>query len=485
MKIMYVSAEVAPFAKAGGLGDVLGALPVAVERQGNECAIFTPLYGNINCAEYNIVDIPNSSLKLRFSTAEYRFNLKMCKLPNSNINVFFIESKKYFSSFRAIYPARMNPRYEQEKYVVFAKAVLEYAKLLNFKPDVVHLNDWHTVVLGAYLKTVYNKDEFYKNAKVAFSIHNLAYQGTYYDDILDFAQLPKNLSEPVDDRNVRNIRIVNWLKNAIKLSDILFTVSPKYAEEIQGSEFGCGLNYELSKRRKDIKGILNGLDDEIFNPLTDENLVKNYDFSNHEDKIHSKKEICKMFKIKDVEKPLIAVIARLVEQKGFDLIIQAVDDLKELDANFIIFGSGDRYYADFFEKLNQKNINIKANTHYDEGLAHKIFAASDMLLMPSHFEPCGITQMIAMKYGSIPLVRAVGGLENTVVGYPLNGANGFKFWRYEKDDMMICIRMALEVYKDKKTFTALIKNAMESDFSWDKSAKLYCEAYKKAIPVAR
>ncbi len=477
MKVMFISAEVAPFSKAGGLGEVVGSLPKALEKAGVTCAIFTPLYGCVDIEKYDIKEIPNSKIKLTFDKSEYFCTLKMGKLPDTDVNVFFIDNKKYFSSFDTVYPPTMDVLYEHERYVILSKAALEYAKLLNFKPDAVHLNDWHTAIAAAYLRTNYKNDEFFMQSKIIFSIHNLAYQGIYYQDILEFAGLPEELFVP---EGVEKYGAVNWLKGGINLSDKIVAVSPRYAQEIQTEEFGCGLDWSLREHSNKIVGILNGIDYSIYNPKTDESLVKQFDLDTVENKLACKKEICEIFGLNfDENVPLIGMVSRLVEQKGFELLLRIKKELKSMNAQFIILGSGDKKYEQALAKLASGSRNIRINTEYSDEISRKIYAGSDLFLMPSHFEPCGLSQLIAMKYGALPIVRAVGGLENTVTGYPLDGATGFKFWRYEPEDILECMNIALNIFHDKNTRLALIKNAMQSDFSWEKSAQEYVKVYEQ------
>ena len=482
MKILFTSFEVAPFMKAGGLADVAGSLPKFLEKLGHQIAIFCPFIRSIDEKKYDIVEIPNSKIKLKFDIGEYYFTLKMCKLPSTNINVFFIDNKKYFSSFDSVYPETIDARYEQERFVVFSKAILEYAKLINFKPDIVHANDWHTSMIPVYLKSVYKNDDFYKNSKVVFSIHNLAYQGRYYEDILDFARLPKN--EVYHSKGVEHFEYVVWMKGAINYSDKVVTVSPTYAREILTQSYGEGLDWTLCENKEKLEGILNGVDYEIHNPKIDSTIISNYDDSNLDNKLNCKKDVLNEFGLKYMpERPLIGIVSRLVEQKGFDLFLPIAEKLKSLDADFVVLGSADRKYKKLFDELNKTSKNIRAILGYKETLGNKIYAGSDMFLMPSRFEPCGISQLIALKYGSVPIVRETGGLEDTIVGYPLDNSNGFKFWRYEPEDMLEAINTAINVYKDKSTWNAMIKSSMNYDYSWQKSAQKYSELYSLLQPL--
>ena len=476
MKILYATFELSPFTKVGGLADVMGSLPKHIEDKDTQVAIFTPLIGSIDEKKYNIVEIENSKLTLSFGMAKYVFTLKMCKIPNTNINVFFIDNPKFFSCFDCVYPTGIDTWYEQERFITFSKAILEYARLLNFKPDVIHCNDWHTSMIPIWLKTSYKNDGFYKDTKTILAIHNLAYQGKYFPEILDFAEL--NKEEVFHADGLEHYEILIWLKGAINYSDKIITVSPKYAEEILSYEYGEGLDWALNNNKHKLQGILNGIDYEEFNPLTDKNISFNYSIETLQNKEECKKEILKEFNLEyKKDRPLIAIISRLVEQKGFDLIKEVEKQLKTINADFIILGTGEKRYEDYFKKLTEKSKNIKAKIEYGKEICNKIYAGADMFLMPSRFEPCGISQLIAMKYGTIPIVRATGGLDNTITNYPNENATGFKFYNYNSDEMLNCINEAISTYNNKTEWNKLIYNAMKADFSWDKSAKEYKQVY--------
>ncbi len=482
MKIMFASAEVAPFSKVGGLADVVGSLPKVLEKMGHEIAIFTPLHGCIDQSKYDIKEIPNSKLTINYSYGEYYFTLKMAKLPGSNINVFFLDNSKYFAPFHEVYPRYIDTRYEHERFIAFSHACIEYARLLNFKPDIIHSNDWHTAMIPVYMKVNYKDDPFFANTKNVFSIHNLAYQGQWFDDVLYFAQL--------DHKYVWNcwglehFGMLNWMKGAINYSDKIIVVSPKYAEEIKTFEGGNGLDWTLNHNAHKLVGILNGVDYSVYNPATDNAIAEKYDENHLEKKEINKKAVLEEFGMPYYEgQPLIAIVSRLVEQKGFDLFHPVCEQLKSLDAKFIILGTGAQQYEDLFRYLNETSSNIRARIEFAASLSQKIYAGADMFLMPSAFEPCGLGQLIALKYGTPPIVRATGGLENTVVGHPLEGATGFKFWNYDGWAMLDCIKYAIEVYKNKPEFQKIQKNAMEADFSWDLSAQKYVETYKSACRI--
>lgn len=479
MKILFAAAEVAPFSKAGGLSDVIGSLPKYLEKDA-EIAIFTPLHGCIDKKKYGIKELENSEMWITFGSSPQKFKLYMCKLPDTDINVFFVQSDWYFSCFKEVYPRWLDPQYEHERYIAFSLATLEYAKQLNFRADIIHSNDWHTAMIPLYIKANYKFDEFWSKTKNVFEIHNLAYQGEWFESILDFANMRKDIV--YNEWGCEHYGRVNWMKGAINYSDKIVAVSPKYAQEILTGEFGEGMDYTLRGNSDKLVGILNGIDYKVFNPKTDKNLVKNYDVNSLKNKEENKKKILEYFGLKyNPERPLIALISRLVNQKGIDLIRDVENDLRHLPADFIFLGSGDASYENLFIWLSNNTSNIRTYVGYKGDLANQIYAGSDFFLMPSKFEPCGLSQLIAMRYGSLPIVRATGGLENTVVGYPLENSTGFKFWRYNGWDMKEAINCAIGVYNDKYTFNAMRKSAMESDFSWKKSSEIYMNMYKELV----
>ena len=479
MKILFAAAEVAPFSKAGGLADVVGSLPKMIEKDA-EIAIFTPLHGCIDVDKYNIKELENSTLWISFGGQGHKFRLFMCKLPGTNINVFFVHNDWYFTCFKEVYPKWLDPRYEHERYVAFSLATLEYAKLLNFKADIIHSNDWHTAMIPLYIKANYKFDDFWKDAKNVFEIHNLAYQGVWFEDILDFANMRKDIV--YNEWGCEHYGRVNWMKGAINYSDKVVTVSPNYAREILTGEFGEGMDYTLRGHTYKLVGILNGIDYDVFNPKTDKNLVKNYDIKSLKNKEANKKKVCEFFGLEyKPERPLIATISRLTGQKGFDLVRQAEGIMQWQNADFVFLGTGDKDYENLLIWLSNNTKNIRSYIGYKADMANLIYAGADFFLMPSLFEPCGLSQLIAMRFGTLPIVRATGGLEDTVVGYPLDDSTGFKFWGYDGHAMCDAINCALGVYHDKYTFNAMRESAMKADFSWKKSAKEYLKIYNELV----
>ena len=335
-------------------------------------------------------------------------------------------------------------------------------------------------MIPLYIKANYKFDEFWSKTKNVFEIHNLDYQGIWFEDILDFANMRKDIV--YNEWGCEHYGRVNWMKGAINYADKVVVVSPKYSEEILGQEFGEGMDYTLRGQTHKIAGILNGIDYEVFDPSTDKNLVKNYSIKTLDRKEENKKAILKEFGLQyNPNRPLIALISRLVDQKGIDLIRDVEGELKNLEADFIFLGSGDKNYENLFIWLSNNTANIRTYVGYRGDLANLIYAGADFFLMPSKFEHCGLSQLIALRYGTLPIVRATGGLDNTIVGYPLDNSTGFKFWAYNGYSMKDAIVCAMNVYKDKYTLNAMRESAMKADFSWKESAKKYLDMYRSLI----
>ncbi|MBP3924489.1 glycogen synthase [bacterium] len=479
MKILFAAAEVAPFSKAGGLADVVGSLPKYLQKDA-QIAIFTPLHGCIDIEKYGIKELENSEMWLTFGNQGHKFRLFMTKLPGTDINVFFVHNDWYFTCFKEVYPKWLDTRYEHERYIAFSLSVMEYAKALNFRADIIHTNDWHTAMLPLYLHSNYKFDEFWTNTKSIFEIHNLAYQGVWFEDILDFANMRKDIV--YNEWGCEHYGRVNWMKGAINYADKVVAVSPNYSREILTGEYGEGMDYTLRGAQHKLVGILNGIDYDAFNPEKDKFIEKNYTVKSLQNKEENKKALCKELGLKyNPERPLIGFVSRLVEQKGLDLIRQVENDIKSMDADFVFLGSGDSAYENLLIWLTNNSDNIRAYVGYRADLANRIYAGSDFFLMPSRFEPCGLSQLIAMRYGSLPIVRATGGLEDTITGYPLDNSTGFKFWNYDGYAMAEAIRCACSVYKDKYTLNAMRKSAMEADFSWKRSSEVYLNMYKELL----
>lgn len=488
MKILYTAAEAAPFAKVGGLADVAGSLPKALKKlNGNDVRVIIPAYGSINFEANHVENVPNASMIIKLGDKDVPVSLKKTVLPNSDVIVYLVDNDEYFRSHKEVYPSAKDARFEQERFLVFSKAVLELMKKIDFKPDVINCNDWHTASIPVFLKTIYKDCDFYKYTATVFTIHNLAYQGLYSPDILEFAGLDKDevfVSDKLEHNND-----VNWMKGGIIYSDEITTVSEKYSAEIQTPEFGEGLEELLKSQNNKLYGILNGLDYTQWNPQTDNIISENFSTMNLRGKVGCKKSLQKQYGLaqKIATVPLIGIISRLVDQKGFDLIAQIADELKTLNIQIVVLGQGQEKYEQLFENLNDNSENIRATIGFDANMAKRIYAGCDMFLMPSKFEPCGLGQMIALNFGTVPIVRATGGLSDTIIDLKdsVSHANGFVFEDYSAEELLDTIKRAAALFNNKSEWTRIIKNAMSSNFSWEKSANRYLLVYGKAVEQAR
>jgi len=457
LKVLIVSSEVVPFAKTGGLADVAGALPIALEEQGVDVRLAMP--------KYKMVKSDSDSATI-----------------GKNVKVYFIKNDKFFKrdglygDIKGDYPDNL------ERFVFFNTAVLDLLKKIKFKPDVIHCNDWQAGLIPVYLKTIYKDDPFFKDTKTVFTIHNLAYQGTFPKDDIQKTALGWDVFT-MDGIEFYNK--INFLKGGLNFSDALTTVSPTYAEEIQLQEFGCGLEGALSKRKDDLFGIINGIDYDIWNPAKDKCIFKNYSADTIDGKYVNKTMLQKETGLKeDKNTPLLGIISRLADQKGFDLIAAIINDLLKMGTQIIILGTGEEKYHIMLKDLAKKHPKATSiNLRFDNTLACKIYAGCDMFLMPSRYEPCGLGQMISLAYGTIPVVRQTGGLRDTVMEFNprTKDGNGFVFRQYNSSALQDAIKRGLEIYKDRKLWKELVQKAMIYDYSWNESAVKYIEVYKKAI----
>jgi starch synthase len=465
----------APFAKVGGLADVVGSLPKALAARGMDVRVAMPKYKKIQGATY-VSDFP-VELAGRIETAIIRsISVKAGGESSAEFPVYMVDSYRYFHR-DYIYSGDD----DVERFVFFSKAVLEMLPVIGFKPDVIHCNDWQTGVLPFMLKTKYANDDFYRDIASLFTIHNLQYQGVFPRDALGlFGAGPENFHP--DDLEFYGG--VNFMKAGLLYADKLNTVSKTYAKEIQTSEYGERLEGILRKRSQDLYGILNGIDYEEFDPARDPRIVKPYSLETLLDKVSNKRALQKEMGLPVAGVPLIGLVSRLVNQKGLDLIGAIIDDLMERDLQLVVLGTGDPYYHKLFTDLAAKypeKAGVKIG--FDVGLAQRIYAGSDMFLMPSKFEPCGLGQIISLRYGTIPIVRRTGGLMDTIDDFDpaKNVGNGFSFGAYSPLELLDAIDRALVVYGKPAKWDKIRANAMQSDFSWSRSADEYVNVYKKAM----
>lgn len=466
LKILMVGAECSPFVKVGGLADVVGSLPKAVKKQGVEVRLILPLYGSINKKKYKLKKII-SNIEIPSRKKNIKVNIWQSKLPKSQVKVYFIENKKYFGK-KEVYTDK-----NEERFLFFSLASLYILPVIKFKPNVVHCHDSHTALIPSIIKA--GKIETVKNLKTLYTIHNFRYQGKTGEDVLDVANLKIDSLDTlkIDSRDGD----INFTVQGILNADIINTVSKKYAKEILTKEYGEGLEKIIRKRKNDLYGIINGIDLDVFNPSKDKNIFKNYSVRHLSDKVENKIRLQKKLKLKiDPNKPIAAVISRLVNQKGLNLITEEI--IKKNDCQFIFLGTGSPEIEKKLKNLANKYFNkVSTQIKFDVKLAQQIYAGSDIFLMPSQFEPCGLGQMIAMRYGTIPVVRATGGLVDTV-----DTKTGFKFKEFTSQAFNKVLSRVLNIYyKNPKKWLELQRNCMNKDFSWEKSAKKYINLYRKVI----
>jgi starch synthase len=478
MKIAFLSSEISPLAKTGGLADVAAALPPALRRRGHEVVLFMPLYRCVRKAGWKILDT-GLHYTLSITGKLVDCAIKKTILPDGNLPIYLIECDPYFDR-EGLYQDRGHDWPDNlERFTLYNRAVLRALQDLPFRPDILHTNDWQTALLPIYLRTTYQTDTFFAGTSTVFTIHNLAYQGVFNHEQFPITGLPWSLYS-ID--GLEFYGKVNLLKGALLLADRLTTVSRQYAREIQTDEFGCGLHGVLRKREAALTGILNGVDYSVWNPETDPKIAANYSAEDLSGKAICKKDLQKAFKLPQRKNvPVLGAISRLADQKGFDLLAELFDYLMGFDVQFVLLGSGAPEYHQLFEEMAgrfPKKCGIALR--YDDELAHKIEAGSDLFLMPSRYEPCGLNQMYSLRYGTIPVVRATGGLADTVQEFdPEKGqGNGFVFQQTDPKEFFWAVMRALETWPKKAEWKELQQRAMRQDFSWDSAAAQYLSLYR-------
>lgn len=469
MKVAFIASECTPFIKVGGLADVIGSLPRALQNFGIDVRILIPKYEEINEKNYNLKLISSFYFK------KEKIKIWQGVLPQSKVVCYFLENKKYLSSGEMYLP--VEDFQSLGRFLFFSQLVLETFEKINFKPQILHCHDWETAIIPSLLK-IKNQKTKIKNQKTILTIHNLSTQGKWKpEEVLGFLGLKGDEIETLKARDKDGD--FNVLQQGILEADILNTVSPTYSREILTEKYGEGLEKTLRKRKKDLFGILNGIDYDFFNPETDKNLKANYSLKNLERKKINKIHLQEILNLQKNENlPLLGFISRLIKQKGLDLIGKVIPDLVSLNCQIVFLGKGEEKYEKMLFEFSKKfPQNISTNIKFDPVLAQKIYAGCDIFLIPSLFEPCGLIQMIAMRYGSIPVARKTGGLSDTIE----DGKTGFLFKEYSAVDFLKAIKRCLKIFENKKEWGKMIKRAMRKDFSWKKSAKEYLKIYKKLL----
>ena len=482
MKVSFLASEVIPYAKTGGLADVAGALPKFLSGLGADVRVYMPLYREVRKKDLPLAPVLDRAAlelggkKIPFAVFEHRA---------SGVSTFFVDRPEYFDRDQ-LYgtPAGDYPD-NGERFAFFNRAALETMRLTGFRPDVVHGHDWQAALTFAYLKFVHAGDPFFGRTRSLFTIHNLAYQGLFDQDLLGRIGLPAALF------NMNDLEFygrVNALKAGILYATAVTTVSPRYSREIQTPEFGCGLDGLLRHRADALHGLLNGVDYHDWDPATDRLIPANYGPADLAGKKRCREELVRMFGLEaPADLPVVGMVTRLAGQKGLDIVCEALDALLALGLTLVILGTGDQKIQDFLSEARTKNPGrLGLKIAFDERIAHTIYAGSDIFLIPSRYEPCGLTQMYAMKYGTVPVVRATGGLDDSVGEFvPRTGAGtGFKFVEASPEALLTAASRAANTFRRSDEWRTLLRNAMAADFSWERSAAAYLELYRKISATA-
>ncbi len=484
MKIAFASSEVYPFAKTGGLADVAGSLPVELAKLGNEVKVFMPKYNTFSEEAHGLQyqwDI--GGIPVRVNGNVYDVHVHIAKLPGSDVEIYFVDCPYFFHRFR-IYT---NDHDEDERFILFSKGVIEILQRIQWAPDILHCNDWQTALLPILLKENYGWDKMFDKTASVFTIHNMAYQGRFAKNAFRKAEIPEKFFEHGGIGEYEGG--VSFLKTAVYTADIINTVSETYARELLTEEYGEGLQNYLGERKDDLFGILNGVDYNIWNPETDRHLPYKYSINDLSGKEKNKEFLLEHLGF-NYEKgtPLIGIISRLVDQKGFDIIAYVLNQLMDLPAKWVILGSGEKKYETMFRKTAERFADkVHVYIGFNSDLSHLIEAGADIFLMPSRFEPCGLNQIYSLKYGTVPVVRKTGGLADTVLDWNEHLAHGneigtgYSFEEYSGQALLHSVQRAIHDYHLKDVWKKIKLNGMSKDYSWKKSAQKYIDLYNKAV----
>jgi starch synthase len=478
MKILFAASEAAPFAKTGGLADVAGSLPPAIAALGHDVRVIIPRYRQVdptkfNCKQVATLFVPLGTWKERCDVFEsQRGNGVTVYFVNKDI---FYDRPELYGTPKADYPDNA------ERFVFFSRAILELCRAVNFTPHIVHCNDWQTGLVPLYLKKFYQEHGPLQQAKTVFTVHNLGYQGLFPQTDMRLAGFGWDVFTPEGIEFWGNI---NFLKAGLVYSDLITTVSKTYSREIQTPEYGHGLDGVLVKRSADLYGIVNGIDYQAYNPARDSVIEKTFSAARPAGKTTCKQALRIIVGLPGSDNPVIGMVTRLADQKGLDILTEALPEIMALGVQLVILGTGDEKYRKILHDVASRYRNkMRVLLQYNDTLAKNIYAGCDLFLMPSRYEPCGLGQMIALRYGAVPVVRKTGGLIDTVEEWnPRTGrGTGFLFQEYSAEALVACLRRAHAAYRDKKRWKALVQNGMKQDFSWEQSAKEYVKLYRKAM----
>ena len=471
MKILFAASEALPFAASGGLADVVGSLPAAInQNDAMDCRIVMPLYRSVQ------PNIRNKMTYLKDITVEVGWRKQYCGIYTIQVGkvTYYLLDNPYYFMRDGMYGF-----YDDcERFVFFSRAVLDILPAINFKPDIIHCNDWQTAMIPVFYQVLYKYHQEYENIRTIFTIHNIQYQGIYGKEVIT-----ELMGIPTYHTNLLEFDgMINLMKGAIETADRITTVSPTYAKEILDPWYSYGMDRALVRRTDPIEGILNGIDIESYNPETDTNICKNYSSSKLAGKKECRTSLLKECNLPISNDPVMGIVTRFVAHKGIQLIQQTFQEMLQLGCRFAVLGSGEKLYEDFFREMQDtypKQVHVTLGFIPD--MARRIYAGADMFLMPSQNEPCGLAQMVAMRYGTIPIVRETGGLKDSVFDAGGKNGNGFTFKTYDAYDMLDAVRRACALFSDKKKWNALVRHAMKCDYSWNVSAEKYITLYQSML----
>lgn len=471
MRILYAASEALPYAASGGLADVAGSLPAAVNRAGHDCRVILPLYKSVKTQH---------SDKLEFICnfiVDVGWRKQYCgifKGQSGNVTYYLVDNEYYFGrdGLYGFYD-------DCERFAFFSRAVLECLTHIDFRPQIINCSDWQTALIPVYYEVFYKFRNEYEGLKTVFTIHNIQYQGKYGMDVLNNVMgIPMYHTKLLEYDGS-----INMMKGAIETADKITTVSPSYAWEILDPWYSYSLDRALANKQYKLCGFLNGIDTELYNPETDPVIAKNFSAEDISGKAECKKSLLQELNLQEGDEPLIGIVTRFVSHKGIDLIKYVFEDMINMGMKFAVLGSGEKIFEDFFKEMAWRHPDkVSITLGFVPELARRIYASSDMFLMPSQSEPCGLAQMISMRYGTIPIVRETGGLRDSVRDAGGENGNGFTFKTYNAHDMLDAVRRAKDYYNNREAWTQLSIDAMKNDFSWDKSAELYIGLYRELAP---
>jgi len=487
LKILMVYSEVAPFSKTGGLGDVAGGLPKALKSMEHDVRIITPQYQSINERKYVLRDVIRlQNIPVSLGSQQQMIHVKSAFLPDSKVQVYFIDHKPSF--FRKGF--YVDPKTGKDhsdnwfRFALFSKGALETLVRLHWQPDIIHCNDWQTALIPFFLKTELKENPFFTHIRTVLTVHNFSFQGNFDAQCasslgIDLSSIPEALRPVVDGQ-------ISFLKAGLLYADVINTVSEQHAKDAQSShDSGFGFETLLSKRKRDFFGIVNGIDDRIWNPESDPFIPVHYSMHSLEGKKANKKALLERFGLSfHPEIPVIAMVSRLTDQKGIDLICSAFEEILSLGVHFVLLGQGEEKYHRFFaEKKKAHSKTFGVSFEFNEALAHLMIAGADMYLMPSRFEPCGLTQLYSQKYGTVPIVSPTGGLVDTVEPFRISTGKGTGFFlsSLTVKSLIQTLKQALKMYSNPQIWVRIQKNGMKKDFSWESAAKKYVQLYHRCM----